>query len=63
MNFYFECAKVLDRLDGKHGSIWSNLVSLEEKHRKRAAALVIETLKCMNTYTIELMIYNYIWKI
>lgn len=46
MNFYFEAAKTLDRLDSKQGSIKGVLASLPEKNRKRTAALVIETLKC-----------------
>ncbi|KAG6333686.1 hypothetical protein ID866_5404 [Astraeus odoratus] len=45
MNFYFEAAKVLDRLDSKQGSIKSILSSLPEDNRSRTAALVIETLK------------------
>ena len=47
MNFYYEAAKVLERLDAKKGSIKSNIGSLPENSRKRSAALVIETLKCM----------------
>lgn len=46
MNFYFEAAKILDRLDKKHGSIKGVLSSVPEKERKRTSALVIETLKC-----------------
>jgi len=46
MNFYFDAAKILDRLDAKHGSVKSLLSTLPEKSRKRTAALVIETLKC-----------------
>lgn len=46
MNFYFEAAKTLDRLDAKEGSIKGVLATLPEKTRKRTAALVIETLKC-----------------
>ncbi|KAF5382066.1 hypothetical protein D9615_004285 [Tricholomella constricta] len=45
MNFYFEAAKTLDRLEAKRGSIKSVLATLPEKDRKRTAALVIETLK------------------
>ncbi|KAJ7914917.1 S-adenosyl-L-methionine-dependent methyltransferase [Mycena leptocephala] len=45
MNFYFEAAKILDRLDAKQGSIKGVLATLPEKDRKRTAALVIETLK------------------
>ncbi|KAJ7678521.1 S-adenosyl-L-methionine-dependent methyltransferase [Mycena rosella] len=45
MNFYFEAAKTLDRLDAKQGSIKGILATLPEKDRKRTAALVIETLK------------------
>ncbi|KAJ7454797.1 S-adenosyl-L-methionine-dependent methyltransferase [Mycena latifolia] len=45
MNFYFEAAKTLDRLDTKQGSIKGILATLPEKDRKRTAALVIETLK------------------
>ncbi|SRR6266403_1337596 len=46
MNFYFDAAKIIDRLDAKHGSVKSLLSTLPEKSRKRTAALVIETLKC-----------------
>ena len=46
MNFYFEAVNVLDKLDAKKGSIKGVLASVAEKHRKRTAALVIETLKC-----------------
>ena len=46
MNFYFDTAKALDKLDAKQGSIKSIIGALAEKDRKRAAALVIDTLKC-----------------
>lgn len=46
MNFYFEAAKVLDKLDAKQGSIKGVIASVPDKDRKRTAALVIETLKC-----------------
>ena len=46
MNFYFEAAKTLDRIDTKQGSIKGIIATLPEKDRKRSAALVIETLKC-----------------
>lgn len=46
MNFYFDAAKVLDRLDARQGSIKGIIASLPEKDRSRTAALVIETLKC-----------------
>ncbi|KAI9512987.1 S-adenosyl-L-methionine-dependent methyltransferase [Russula earlei] len=45
MNFYFEAAKIIDRLNAKQGSVKSLLNTLPEKSRKRTAALVIETLK------------------
>ncbi|TDL25613.1 williams-Beuren syndrome critical region protein 20 copy A [Rickenella mellea] len=45
MNFYFDAAQVLDRIDAKHGSIKGIIGSLPGKDRKRTAALVIETLK------------------
>ncbi|KAG6862002.1 hypothetical protein C0995_008189 [Termitomyces sp. Mi166 len=45
MNFYFEAAKTLDRLDSRQGSIKGVLATLPEKTRKRTTALVIETLK------------------
>ncbi|KAM6504259.1 S-adenosyl-L-methionine-dependent methyltransferase [Amanita muscaria] len=45
MNFYFEAAKVLDRLDAREGSIKGIIATLPEKNRKRTAAVVIETLK------------------
>lgn len=46
MNFYFEAAGVLDKLDAKRGSIKGLIATVVEKNRKRTAALVIETLKC-----------------
>ena len=46
MNFYFDAAKIIDRLDAKRGSVKSLMNTLPEKSRKRTAALVIETLKC-----------------
>lgn len=46
MNFYYESAKIIDQLDAKRGSIQSCLANIDVKQRKRAAALVIETLKC-----------------
>jgi 25S rRNA (cytosine2278-C5)-methyltransferase len=52
MNFYFEAAKILDRLDAKEGSIKGLIATQPEKDRKRAAALVIETLKCENTVVV-----------
>ncbi|PVG04355.1 S-adenosyl-L-methionine-dependent methyltransferase [Serendipita vermifera] len=45
MNFYKECAGVLAQMEEKKGSINSLLSDLQEKDRKRAAALVIETIK------------------
>jgi hypothetical protein len=54
MNFYFEAAKTLDRLDGKLGSIKGIIATLPEKDRKRTAALVIETLKCTLTPSLHL---------
>ncbi|KAF9466533.1 S-adenosyl-L-methionine-dependent methyltransferase [Collybia nuda] len=51
MNFYFEAAKTLDRLDGKQGSIKGILSTLPEKDRKRTSALVIETLKYKSVLT------------
>lgn len=49
MNFYFDAAGIIDRLDAKQGSVNSLLGTLPEKSRKRTAALVIETLKCGET--------------
>jgi len=49
MNFYFEAAKILDRLDAKQGSIKGIVSSLPERSRKRTAALIIETLKCVSS--------------
>jgi hypothetical protein len=46
MNFYFDAANLIDRVDAKRGSVKSLLNTLPEKSRKRTAALVIETLKC-----------------
>ncbi|KAG6832824.1 hypothetical protein H0H92_009443 [Tricholoma furcatifolium] len=51
MNFYFEAAKTLDRLDSKEGSIKGVLASLPQKDRKRTTALVIETLKYKTVLT------------
>ncbi|KAI0951050.1 hypothetical protein AcW1_008196 [Taiwanofungus camphoratus] len=45
MNFYFASAQVLDKLDAKQGSIKGIIANIQEKDRKRTAALVIETLK------------------
>jgi putative methyltransferase len=52
MNFYFEAAKTLDRLDAKEGSIKGVIATLPETDRKRTAALVIETLKCEAVATV-----------
>jgi hypothetical protein len=41
MNFYFDAAGIIDRLDAKKGSVKSLLGTLPEKSRKRTAALVI----------------------
>jgi len=46
MNFYFEAAKVLDKLDQKQDSIRGVLSDVPDKDRKRMSALVIESLKC-----------------
>jgi putative methyltransferase len=46
MNFYFDAAKTLDRLDAKEGSIKGIIATLPAKNRKRSGALIIETLKC-----------------
>ena len=46
MNFYFEAAGVLDKLEAKRGSIKGLIATVAVKNRKRTAALVIETLKC-----------------
>ena len=46
MNFYFEAANILNKLDNKQGSIKGVLSSVPEKDRKRMSALVIESLKC-----------------
>ncbi|ETW82870.1 hypothetical protein HETIRDRAFT_126266 [Heterobasidion irregulare TC 32-1] len=51
MNFYFEAAKTLDRLNAKQGSVKSVLSTLPDKDRKRTAALVIETLKYKSALT------------
>ncbi|KAL6302473.1 S-adenosyl-L-methionine-dependent methyltransferase [Sparassis latifolia] len=45
MNFYFDAATVLDKLDAKQGSIKGVIATLPEKDRKRTTALIIETLK------------------
>jgi len=49
MNFYFEAAKILDKLDQKQDSIRGVLSSVPDKDRKRMSALVIESLKCTLT--------------
>lgn len=46
MNFYRTAATIIDDIDAKRGSIRSCLSKVEETQRKRASALVIETLKC-----------------
>lgn len=46
MNFYKDCARVLDAVYDKKGSIKSLIAKFPEKDRRRGAALVIETLKC-----------------
>ncbi len=46
MNFYFDVAKALDKLDAKKGSVKGVITYLPEKDRKRGSALIIETLKC-----------------
>jgi len=51
MNFYFEAAMTLDRLDAKKGSIKGLISTLPERDRKRTAALVIETLKFKSVLT------------
>ena len=55
MNFYYEAASVLERLDAKKGSIKSIIGSLPENSRRRSAALVIETLKCGRYSSTALM--------
>jgi 25S rRNA (cytosine2278-C5)-methyltransferase len=52
MNFYKECATILARLEEKKGSIKSLVGTMPEKDRKRAAALVIETLKCSKPFEL-----------
>jgi 25S rRNA (cytosine2278-C5)-methyltransferase len=54
MNFYKECATILARLEEKKGSIKSLVGTMPEKDRKRAAALVIETLKCNKPFEFVL---------
>ncbi|EIW84228.1 williams-Beuren syndrome critical region protein 20 copy A [Coniophora puteana RWD-64-598 SS2] len=51
MNFYFDAAKALDRLDSKQGSIKGILASMPQANRARSAALVIETLKYKSVLT------------
>ncbi|KAJ3567885.1 hypothetical protein NP233_g6070 [Leucocoprinus birnbaumii] len=51
MNFYFDAAKTLDRLDAKQGSIKGTIATLPEKNRKRTSALIIETLKYKSALT------------
>jgi 25S rRNA (cytosine2278-C5)-methyltransferase len=52
MNFYFDAAKVLDRLDAKQGSIKGILAQevagngVDDRNRKRMTAAVIRTLEC-----------------
>lgn len=52
MNFYFEAAKILDKLDQKRDSIRGVLSSVPDKDRKRMSALVIESLKCTLTLVV-----------
>ncbi len=47
MNFYFDVAKALDKLDAKKGSVKGVITYLPEKDRKRGSALIIETLNVM----------------
>jgi putative methyltransferase len=63
MNFYFEAAQVLDRLDAKQGSIKGLIASLAEKNRKRSTALIIETLKCevLHPHTGKVLVLNLVW--
>lgn len=58
MNFYFDAAKVLERLDAKQGSIKGIIGSLPEKDRKRTSALVIETLKCTSDFCFRFFDLN-----
>lgn len=48
MNFYYEAAKVLDKVEAKQGSIKGLLARVDSSDRKRMTAAVIETLKCEN---------------
>ncbi|KLO13049.1 S-adenosyl-L-methionine-dependent methyltransferase [Schizopora paradoxa] len=51
MNFYFDAAKALDKLNARQGSIKGVIGHLPEKDRKRGSALVIETLKYKDALT------------
>jgi 25S rRNA (cytosine2278-C5)-methyltransferase len=53
MNFYFNAATLLDKLDKKQDSIKGLLSSLPEKDRRRMSALVIESLKCTSTFVVS----------
>ena len=58
MNFYFEAAKILDKLDQKQDSIRGVLSGVPEKDRKRTSALVIETLKCTSALVCRVKLNN-----
>lgn len=53
MNFYFDAAAALDKLDAKQGSVKGVIGTLPEKDRKRTTALIIETLKCTIFHVIS----------
>ena len=46
MNFYFDAAKILDKIDAKQGSIKGVLSTVSLENRKRMSAAVIRTLEC-----------------
>lgn len=50
MNFYFDAAKILDKLDKKQDSIKGALSNVPDKDRKRMSALIIESLKCTSPF-------------
>ena len=47
MNFYFDAAGVLDKVEERQSSIKALLSSLPAQNRKRTTALVLEALKCV----------------
>ena len=45
MNFYRTCSRIIEAIDSREGSLPNLLNSIEEQQRKRAAALILDSLK------------------